>query len=289
MRLYQLIDYFDKGNLLDGLADENIQLLLILFSWLLTASNRTLRDKASKALIEILKINFRMCKPLLETVNDSYVLQRLYGVALGACLKRCEAYKSDYDALSEYIFNTVFNQSSVYPDILLRDYARLILERWLYEFPETKCLIDEDKIRPPYQSDEIPMMKKEKYYVNDRSKNGFNSIEMSMHPDHIESGGSYGDFGRYVFQAAVTEFGDVDMDNLYHYAMQFIRDELGYDDELLGSYDTSHRHLYYSRHQTRKVERIGKKYQWIAMYNILARISDKSLLTRWRDEASPYP
>ncbi len=54
-----------------------------------------------------------------------------------------------------------------------------------------------------------------------------------------------------------------DIVNLYHYAMQFIFDELGYSDEQLGWYDSKGRDFSYSRHTVKKVERIGKKYQWI--------------------------
>lgn len=43
----------------------------------------------------------------------------------------------------------------------------------------------------------------------------------------------------------------------------------------------------YNRHDTRKVERIGKKYQWIALYNILARVSDTYLVKNWGGEPLP--
>ncbi len=92
-----------------------------------------------------------------------------------------------------------------------------------------------------------------------------------MRPDI--KGLGYGDFGRYVFQAALNYFNDVDILNLYHYAMHYIIDNLGYKNELFGVYDY---HIGYTdRHDTKKLERIGKKYQWIAFYNILARVSDK--------------
>ncbi len=289
-RLFQLIDLFDKGDTLDGLNEDNIRLLLTLFAWLLTSSNRMLRDKTSKAMIELLKMNFHMCKTLLkkfETVNDPYVIQRLYGIVFGACMKRAQKHKTEYKELVKYIYNSVFNKATVYPDILLRDYARLIIERYLYEFIQAKRVLDVSKIRPPYKSSEIPVVSKEKYYQNDAKKSGFNSISFSMHPDHIDGQpGGYGDFGRYIFQAAVTHFDDIDMTNIYHHAMQYIRDELGYDDKLFGEYDTSLR-KYYDSHKTIKTERIGKKYQWITMYNILARISDKHLLKGYEDK--PYP
>lgn len=50
--------------------------------------------------------------------------------------------------------------------------------------------------------------------------------------------------------------------------------ELGYDRELHGEYDSSVRNYNgYSRHEN-EIERIGKKYQWIAFYEILATLAD---------------
>lgn len=286
-RVFQLITYFDKGNLLNGLSHANTELLLILFSWLLTSSNRFLRDKASKAAIELLKHHFMLSKTLLqrfETVNDPYVIQRLYGIIFGACVKRTKPHEEIFKELAEYIYTNIFDQETVYPDILLRDYARLILERWKYEYPAEKDFLDISKIRPPYHSTAIPIVKKEDYYNSGADNDGFNSIDFSMKVNHKDCPGIYGDFGRYTFQAALQQFDGVDIVNMYHYAMQFIRDELGYD-ELLGQYDSSLR--YYGRNDTKKIERIGKKYQWIAFYNILARISDVYLIKELGEE--PYP
>ena len=127
----------------------------------------------------------------------------------------------------------------------------------------------------------MPKVKEEKYYQKSEVRSGFNTIDYSMRPEGV---GMYGDFGRYTFQSALSDFKDVDIENLYHYAMQFIRDELGYKDELFTEYDSFRNHRNYDRHNTRKIERIGKKYQWIAMYNILARISDVHKVGRWNDE-----
>ncbi|MCL2592035.1 MAG: hypothetical protein FWD82_01595 [Defluviitaleaceae bacterium] len=283
-RLFQLVELFDKGKYLSKMSQTVIELLLKLFGWLLTSSNRPLRDKASKAMIELLKLNFHMCKGLLqafESVNDPYVIQRLYGVVFGACMKRVRKENDDvnFKELSVYVYDVIFNQDNVYPDVLLRDYARLIIERWIYEFPCVANEIDCNKVRPPYRSEAIPIVEEEEYYLKDVRNSGFNRIVYSM---KTEKQGMYGDFGRYVFQSALNYFKDVNIENLYHYAMQFIRDELGYSDDLFGVRDTSDR--YYDRHDTKKAERIGKKYQWIAMYNILARISDTHHLDgRWRD------
>lgn len=290
-RLFQLVTYFDKGNLLDGLSQPNTELLLILFTWLLTSSNRILRDKASKASIELLKRNFSICKPLLqrfEKVNDPYVSQRLLGIVFGACVKRSESAMDTYRELAEYVYHSVFNQEIVYPDILLRDYARLILERWMYESPADCDFIDATKIRPPYKSPEIPHVERQEYFNKESVHSGFNSVDFSMRINHSECPGMYGDFGRYTFQAALEKFEAIDVVNLYHYAMQYIRDTLGYSDQLFSDYDRFRVQRNYSRHENKKIERIGKKYQWIAFYNILARVSDAHLLKDWSVEPYPY-
>ena len=237
-----------------------------------------MRDKASKAAIELLKVHFELCKPLLQEfagVNDPYVVQRLYGIVWGACVKRTAVHKDIFRDLVQYVYGTIFDQESVYPDILLRDYARLIIERWLYEFSEDREFIDIEKVMPPYNSEPIPHVDPQEYW--DDQNTSMRSIVLSMQIDHHDSPGLYGDFGRYVFQRALECFEDIDIVNLYHYAIQFIRDTLGYDDRL-NQYDSSYRYYRYYRHETRKNERIGKKYQWIAFYNILARISDRHLV-----------
>ena len=274
-RIFQLIEMFESGRSLKDMSDDEIRLLLILFSWLLTSSNRTLRDKATKAMIEILRNNFELCKPLLkkfENVNDPYIVQRLYAAVFGAITKRSEKCETELGEIAEYVFETIFNQELVYTDILLRDYARLIIERWLYEFPKNISKIDVAKIKPPYHPIEIPIVSKEKCYKNETTNSGFNIICSSMKMGHMG-----GDFGNNVFKSALSRFEDVDIDNLYHYAMQYIRDELEYKDELFVSDYNNHRYRYY-KNQRIQNERIGKKYQWIAFYNILARVSDTHML-----------
>lgn len=267
-RIVQLIEMYDSGEKLEITNEKQIELLLTLFGWVLSSSNRWLRDYASKAMIEILKEHFQLCQIILEKfkhVNDPYIIQRLYGIIFGACCKRTD--DSGFQSLTEYVYNTVFNQKKVYPDILLRDYARLIIERFLYESPEYNGTIKRDKIVPPYNSDVIPEIEDQHYLEKDYS----GAMFWLMHSMRFEGMGMYGDFGRYVFQSALRSF-DVDDKKMFNYAVYYIQTELGFSEEYFGEYD---QHCgSYDRHLTRKVERIGKKYQWITMYNMLARISD---------------
>lgn len=273
-RLYQLVNLFHSGDTLNGLNKSNVKLLLTLFSWLLSSSNRDLRDKTSKAMVEILKNNFDLCLGLLEKfefVDDPYIIQRLYGNIFGACIRSTSKSHRDFKKLTTFVYKSIFEKEKVYPDILLRDYARLIIERYLYDYSNDIEYLNFSKVRPPYSSNKIPQVKREEYCSHDES--GFERIAISMKPDRIDGPGSYGDFGRYVFESALHKFVDVDLENIYHYSMQYIRDELKYTDKLFGNFDTGLHHPYI-RGDVDQYERIGKKYQWITMYHILARVSD---------------
>lgn len=291
-RIGYLIDYIVECGELKDLEEENAYLLLVLLVWLFSSSNRRLRDMASKAAIELLKKHFSICEKLLivfETVNDPYIKQRLYGIVFGACVKRDAKQKSIFQSLACYVYRSVFDQDVVYLDILLRDYAKLIIERFLFEFPEEGDMVDVSKIAPPYRSFEIPQVEQQSYSPDDTARNGFRTIERSMQLNQVKGlSGWYGDFGRYIFQSAISRFSDVDLLNLYHYAMQYIRDQLGYDDKLFGKYDTSSLVGNYDRHYLKKTERIGKKYQWIVFFHILALLSDTHSLDNWGEDSEPY-
>ena len=271
-RIAQLIEIYNKGEVLEVSGKEQIRLLLILFSWVLTSSNRWLRDTTSKAMIEILKNHFEYTEYLLNLfsdVNDPYIIQRLYGIAFGACVKRNSENKEIFKSLVDFVFKDIFDKDMVYPDILLRDYARLIIERYLTEYPDEETDYEIEKIKPSYKSMPIPDIEDQKYQDKDFKK-GLFFIQHSM---QFEGIGMYGDFGRYVFQSALRNF-EVDDYKIFNYAMYYIINELGYKGDLFDDYDSFVGRFSYDRHRVLKTERIGKKYQWITMYNILARISD---------------
>ncbi|HBM15094.1 MAG TPA: hypothetical protein DD381_01905 [Lentisphaeria bacterium] len=84
--------------------------------------------------------------------------------------------------------------------------------------------------------------------------------------------GGYGDFGRYVFQSAFSDW-QVDTNGLSNLAVKWIMEEYGYDVEKHGDFDRGMKSHNYNRHYVME-ERIGKKYQWLVFYDLLARVSD---------------
>lgn len=94
-----------------------------------------------------------------------------------------------------------------------------------------------------------------------------------VHSMRFENYGCYGDFGRYVFERALNSF-EINHDMVFKYLLSFILNNLGYSNTLFGEYDLNVEQNNLTRLNNPKVERIGKKYQWIAVNHILARVSD---------------
>jgi hypothetical protein len=279
----RLIDWAWSEEDKSHISDESIRLISKSLAWFLTSSNRILRDSATKSLIALLENRIPVLIKVLKEfgeVNDPYVYERLYAVAYGCALRTAD--KNDLKVLSEYIYEAIFNKELVYPHILLRDYARGVIEYSIYLRIDLK--LDENRIRPPYRSDwpkQIPSDEEIKRYEFDRNSNGFkdyywsrDEIIYSMQTEYTRIHGNlYGDFGRYVFQSALRNWRDLNPQDLSNLAVKRII-ELGYDVEKHGKFDRNiNRYANYGRSGS-KPERIGKKYQWIALYEILAKVSD---------------
>lgn len=250
-------------------------------AWLFTSTNTSFRDSATKAEVLLLENNIDVITNLLsefEGVNDPYVYERIFAAAYGAVLRSGNL--DGLNALSIYVVKTIFEVSEVYPNVLVRDYARNIVEYALYK--KIISLDDISVIRPPYTSffpTSFPSNDEVDAYKYDYNSEGFkdyyfgqNAILSSMVTEYGRGRSCYGDFGRYTFQSAMYDWSDeLDANDLSNYACKLIFEEYGYDVEKHGRFDRTKDS--YSRSAS-KNERIGKKYQWVALYEVLARLSD---------------
>lgn len=279
-RVYNTIQYFLTSDI--GHATHNERLMYgQLLTWFLSSSNRELRDKCSRALIRLIKNDISVMVGLLNIfseVNDPYIISRLYGCVYGALLQTDDEKINigELSTLCKNIYELIFNQETVYPDILLRDYALNIIE--FCNAKQAKLDFEIKSCRPPYRSFKIPSVDlgdlEKKYPKSDGSWLGTSAIRSSMMPNHEIKGfsGLYGDFGRYTFQSALSEFKDVDIERAFLYAYSYIVNDLEYDNDLFSGYD---KYIGYGRGRNNcHIERIGKKYEWIAMYHVLALVSD---------------
>lgn len=276
--IFYLVQFFLKNKTQDIKSSTKLlygQLLI----WFFSSSNRKLRDEASRALVNLLENDLATAYELLKIyiqVNDPYIISRLFGCIYGAILlsDRLTISKEKYTQIADFIYKEIFKKQTTYTDILLRDYALNILEYACYlnipiNFEISEC-------RPPYKSSNFPnisIKKLKKIYKDDYKDYGLYAIKDSMYPEHGLSGfsGMYGDFGRYTFESSMYGFKDIDKQQIFKYAYYYIVKKLGYKSKLFSQYDKTIGH---GRSRGGNTERIGKKYQWITMYHVLALITD---------------
>jgi len=179
------------------IGDESIRLCGIALAWFLTTSNRFLRDRATKALVSLLANRIHVLRQImgeLVNVDDPYILERLFAVAYGCAMKSVED-----DAIAELakdVYKWIFRNGTPLPYILLRDYARGVIEVALHRGVELD--IDVQKVRPPYKSEwpsEIPTeeeLKKYGEWQEDMPDEEWAWVDM------YDSVMGFGDFARYI-------------------------------------------------------------------------------------------
>lgn len=276
----RLLDWCLTNKNFDNVLDETIRLTAIMISTFLISSNNKLRDKSTKALVRLLTGNIEILILVMkkfENTDDAYILERLYAVAFGCVI--AEESNNDIENLAIYVYDRIFKGEHVYLNILVRDYARNIVEYAKYKVSSDKlqCM----KVQAPYKS-EMPKVPTDeeisKYEYDYKSSNfkdyfwGQNAILSSMRVEYNREGspGGYGDFGRYVFQRYFSSWKGLDYNDLKNIAIKKIFD-MGYEVKKHGEYDYK---IEKGRFRNNTRERIGKKYQWIALYELAAQVAD---------------
>lgn len=276
----RLLDWCILSSSKSSYSEEFIKLASLMVSTFLISSNLHLRDKATKTLCVLLKNHTEIMISILtyfKDIDDPYIVERLYAVAFDCAVS--EQDDSKLLSLVKYVYEVTFNQEFVYPNILLRDYAKNIIDYSNYKLK--KLNINLKKVSPPYKSlfPSVPSDETINMYEYDYKDPEFkdyywsqNEILSSMKVEYSRDGGpgGYGDFGRYVFQHYFSDWKELDPNDLRNIAIKRIFD-LGYNVEKHGKFD---RRISGGRSSYKRIERIGKKYQWIALYELAAQVAD---------------
>lgn len=173
---------------------ERIRLCAVTLMWFLTTSNRKIRDQATKSLVRLLVGCPSLLEGLIEKfckINDLYLVERLYAVAYGVI---CHCKQIPFlKRIAKKVFDLVFAGGEPIPHILLRDYARGIMEFALFRkaLPEN---IDPEKFRPPYKS-EWPLENPTEADIESLVGDKFSSLIRSSLM------GFPGDFGNYTMSS----------------------------------------------------------------------------------------
>ena len=185
-----LIEWASFGDI-EEVEEERIRLCSTTLMWFHTTSNRKVRDRSTKALVRILSRFPSLLPDLLQdfhAVNDPYVVERLYAVAYGVICNMTDPHI--ISQIAALVFDLVFKDGRPPPHILLRDYARGVLEFALQGNLLPKG-VDAEQFRPPYKSAwpiENPTPEEIDTIVGNESTAW---IEMSVM-------NAFGDFGTYT-------------------------------------------------------------------------------------------
>lgn len=252
--------------------------------WTLTSTWRQLRDLATHALVNILSIRPELILPLVEKyykANDPYIVERLWAAVMGAVV--CSQDIELAGNMAKWICQQCFVKKDVPVNILSRDYMKGII-RYAQSL-NVGLDVDEKLLSLPLSDEGIPESIMSGEEINARYGIGWdrvkdneeerdlyianNRILDSMKTEH-STRGMYGDFGRYIFEAYISFF-PVNPEEMSNWAIQMIYEQFGYEARLFAKFDVCHENYDRSRNN---IERIGKKYQWIAMYRIMAILND---------------
>lgn len=117
--------------------------------WFLCSTMNCLRDRTTKALVNLLQYQTEALILVLKEfgqVDDPYILERIYAVAYG-CILRTPDIK-DKQSIANEVYNQVFSSGQPPRHLLLRDYACNIVD-YAVKNAGLNC-VDMTKVYPPY-------------------------------------------------------------------------------------------------------------------------------------------
>lgn len=258
----------------EDLTNEVALLAILTLAWCLSATDRRVRDSATKAIVSVAERQPPALAEALDkfhSINDPYILERLCAAACGVALRVPQTAPLLAAQLQGLLRGS-------WPDHLLtRDYIRRV-----YEVAHERGWSGPTG-EPPYESQwsANPTAYDEVEKLASEPESGYSRLWYSLT-------GLTGDFGRYVVESALSHiYRTVERDiKKAVLASIFARViELGWSPEVFEEVDGG-----LQRWRDEPIERVGKKYQWIAFYEITGKILDKEpLRPNWGEEsARPY-
>lgn len=266
----------DLVNNTSSLPDEVSHLASLVLGWLLTTPDRRVRDRATKALVSIGErgpAGFAAAVGRFRTCDDPYVTERLAAAICAVTMRSHDpqVITAVADAASELVIDA-------WPEHLLtRDYLRRTAQA-AGEHGWTG-----PSWTPPYGA-KWPIRAKSAKAIEtlvDDPEHRYSSIWHSLNR-------TFGDFGNYVTRPALEHFDHPDHKKLRAQVERVIFSrvlQLGWTPERFGHLDRGRR----GGHDS-PVERYGKKYQWIGLYECLGRLADNHMLREgWSRSVEPFP
>ena len=272
-----------------SLSEEQARLLSTSLAWVCATTAVAYRHRAARALACLLRSRPFVAAGLLErfqAVNDPQVFEVvLYAAA--ACASHSAPNTPGFESLARVVYAAIFAGKTVQPNILIRHYAQVVCNQ-AYEKGVLPPDAIPERFHPPFYSvwpqilSEADEAALEAEFNGDwKSKRALGCLLSSTRTEQM---GGYGDWGRYELGGRIHEFQSAPLTE----SSEPEGSCDGFDDRIARRYvlgrvlalgldksfadnppDTGH----HSRARP-PIERIGKKYQWIAFYEILGYLTD---------------
>lgn len=281
--------YLEKRSKLKGMEEGQAQTrLLHLAIWMLTTSFPDSRQFLIGFIYRLLVKNESLVLSVLEDFkdcDDHYVLTGLYCAVYGYLLrtKNLELVKAVADFVKKRYYSN--DNGKVVADINLRQWTLMILDRAEALFPDSGYFSD---LRLPFKSGHPTkrMLKKEipEGYFGEGKGAAQLEYSLSMGSDFYRytiGGNSFPDSHEFF---ELDEKGDpkpLKLELILRMIASIIKNEYRYS-KILDYYDAN---LYSRDRHHNAIERIGKKYQWLALWRVYAQLADNY----WFNDDRYYP
>ena len=263
------------------LSKERLYLFAEHIMWILTSTVRPLRDQATRALYwygRRFPQEFFALVMKSFTINDPYVPERMLAATYGIAMARQNDFKDTSfvtDILPLYgrqLYENMFKPNAPYSTthILARDYAKRTIDIALIHHPDLLTDDERERITPPFTDGGI-----REWGESENTEEGPPPIQMDFRDYTLKS-------LIKVDDSAPDEYKRVKA-NVYWriYDLGFSLENFGKIDKWIS--DENWNRSRYNEHP-RKIDRYGKKYSWIAFYELAGFRQDNHSLPDRYDE-----
>ena len=282
--LKNFVEYFEKVCIENEDLSDRVHLAAKKTMWFLASTNREMRDKSTKALYYYGKRFPETFFELVEyslKINDPYIWQRMLASLYGIVLAKHNDWKStDFKdkfmpIIAKKLYELIFSENAPHgtTNIIARDYVRRTIQLCLKYHPNILNKKEINNTVPPYKFGGIRDWGE--YDYGDKDYGYDQPIRM--------------DFSNYTIGALVPDghsYSNPPEKQQVRRQIYWRIYDLGWESEKFADAEKSigNENYYSSRTEKPKVERYGKKYSWIAFYEIYGYREDKDLVKEeWPD------
>ncbi|WP_435299720.1 hypothetical protein [Timonella sp. A28] len=265
---------------IDQVGAETTRLWVTALLWTTSATDRRVREPATIAAARLLARHPHQAAALLERfciVDDEWIVERALQVTYSALL--ANGSDEDWRAAADVVWAAFFAPAvNLTPNAAVRDAARCILEA-AHDREALPAEVQPDNFRPPYNS-AWPLTWPTEEDIAPYDNRDYPKLVYSTTRD---------DFFTYRLTPELRDRPGVDVAAGARWVVtEVIR--LGYRPQLHSNFDGYVLRKYGpGRGKPKWIERIGKKYQWIALNRLIGHLSDHAPKTRRSWDAPPPP